>query len=74
MQSISGLERGEPAVLLLSPSMQPDDKGTGIPSSVSYATSCGNLFTFFLTAPFLAFCRVVGISNTTLQKVGLLMY
>jgi hypothetical protein len=70
MQSLSGNERGEPAVLLLSPCLQPDDKGEGVPASVSYPNSCGNVFTFFLTAPFLAFCRVVGIQVSTLQKVG----
>lgn len=67
-ESLSGNERGEPAVMLLSPSLQPDEKGMGVPASVSYPNSCGNMFTFFLTAPFLAFCRVVGISISTLQK------
>lgn len=67
-ESLSGNERGEPAVLLLSPCLQPDDKGEGVPASVSYPNSCGNVFTFFLTAPFLAFCRVVGIQVSTLQK------
>ncbi|XP_024361146.1 uncharacterized protein [Physcomitrium patens] len=67
-ETLSGNERGEPAVLLLSPSLQPDDKGMGVPASVSYPNSCGNVFTFFLTAPLLAFCRVNGISVSTLPK------
>ncbi|CAM6101476.1 unnamed protein product [Calypogeia fissa] len=60
---ISGHERVESAALLLSPTVQvADDKG---PSSASPAHSGGNLFTFFLTAPVPAFCRVVGVSSTS---------
>jgi hypothetical protein len=70
VQSISGEERGEPAVLLLSPSMQIDEKGTGTPTSSSHLSNTGNLFTFFLTAPFLAFCRLLGISHTSFPKVS----
>lgn len=70
VQSISGDERGEPAVLLLSPSMQIDEKGTGTPTSSSHLSNTGNLFTFFLTAPFLAFCRLLGISHTSFSKVS----
>ncbi|KAL2634676.1 hypothetical protein R1flu_006155 [Riccia fluitans] len=62
---ISGQERGEPTAMLLSPTLQPvEDRGSAVASSSS---SGGNLFTFFLTAPLLAFCRVVGVSSTTLQ-------
>ncbi|KAH8934939.1 hypothetical protein BDL97_17G005700 [Sphagnum fallax] len=67
-ESISGEERGEPAVLLLSPSMQIDEKGTGTPTSSSHLSNTGNLFTFFLTAPFLAFCRLLGISHSSFPK------
>ncbi len=70
VQSISGEERGEPAVLLLSPSMQIDEKGIGTPTSSSHLSNTGNLFTFFLTAPFLAFCRLLGISHTSFPKVS----
>jgi hypothetical protein len=28
------------------------------------------LFTFFLTAPFLAFCRLLGISHSSFPKVS----
>ncbi|CAK9867060.1 unnamed protein product, partial [Sphagnum jensenii] len=69
-ESISGEERGESAVLLLSPSMQIDEKGTGTPTSSSHLSNTGNLFTFFLTAPFLAFCRLLGISHTSFPKQG----
>jgi hypothetical protein len=69
-ESISGEERGEPAVLLLSPSMQIDEKGTGTPTSSSHLSNTGNLFTFFLTAPFLAFCRLLGISHSSFPKVS----
>lgn len=56
-ERISGEERGEPAILLLSPTCQPsDDKG---PSAASLGS--GSLFTFFLTAPLLAFLRLAGV-------------
>lgn len=67
-ESLIGNERGEPAVLLLSPSLHPDEKGMGVPASTYHPNSCGNMFTYFLTAPFLAFCRVVEVSVQTLQK------
>ncbi|XP_078163281.1 signal transducer, putative (DUF3550/UPF0682) [Carex rostrata] len=49
---IHGAERGEPAAMLLSPSVSPSD-----------LTSSGSLFTYFLTAPLQAFCHLVGLSS-----------
>lgn len=69
-QSISGEERGEQAILLLSPSMQPvEDKGVTSTSSSSSSNSSGNMFTFFLTAPLLAFWRVIETSSKNMSKV-----
>lgn len=61
---ISGAERGEPAVLFLSPMVQPPCVST--PTDSSRYQNNGSLFTFFLTAPLLAFCRLVGLSATNL--------
>ncbi|KAJ7532686.1 hypothetical protein O6H91_13G014400 [Diphasiastrum complanatum] len=59
---LGGDERGESVVLLLSPVSQPiDDK-------VSHTQAGGNLFTFFLTAPVLALCRLAGVSATDIQQ------
>lgn len=67
---MSGKERGEPAVLLLSPSMQPvEDKGVAPTSSSLPSSSSGNMFTFFLTAPLLAFCQVANSSSKNIPKV-----
>lgn len=52
VQVIHGAERGEPAAMLLSPSVSPSD-----------LTSSGSLFTYFLTAPLQAFCHLVGLSS-----------
>ncbi|BBN04326.1 hypothetical protein MPTK1_3g03670 [Marchantia polymorpha subsp. ruderalis] len=61
---ISGQERGESAALLLSPTLQPvDDRGS---TATSSSANGGNLFSFFLTAPLLAFCRVIGVNSSTL--------
>ncbi|XP_073391131.1 uncharacterized protein [Physcomitrium patens] len=68
-ESISGEERGEQAILLLSPSMQPwEDKGLSSTSSSSSSNRSGNIFTFFLTAPLLAFCQVFGTSGKNMPK------
>eukprot|EP01018_Ginkgo_biloba_P034786 Gb_34687 [translate_table: standard] len=64
-QFISGSERGEPAALLLSPTVQPVCANTSSTDSSRYPNN-GNLFTFFLTAPLLAFCRLVGLSTSNL--------
>lgn len=70
-ESISGEERGEQAILLLSPSMQPvEDKGATSTSSSSSSNSSGNLFTFFLTAPLLSFCRVIETSSKNMSKAN----
>lgn len=70
-ESISGEERGEQAILLLSPSMQPvEDKGVTSTSSSSSSNSSGNMFTFFLTAPLLAFCRVIETSSKNMSKAN----
>ncbi|KAL8143312.1 hypothetical protein V2J09_016344 [Rumex salicifolius] len=52
---LHGTERGEPVALLLSP-LRPSHKN---PSDVKQG---GSQFTFFLTAPVLAFCQMVGVS------------
>lgn len=61
---ISGAERGEPAALFLSPMVQPACVNTSADSS-RYQSN-GSLFTFFLTSPLPAFCRLVGLSATNL--------
>jgi len=61
---ISGAERGEPAALFLSPMVQPPCVNT--PTDCSRYQNNGSLFTFFLTAPLPAFCRLVGLSATNL--------
>lgn len=63
---IHGEERGEPAALLLSPTMQP--AGEHGEQSSYHQKGAGSFFTFFLTAPFLAFCQLVNIHVTTLAQ------
>lgn len=63
---IHGEERGEPAALLLSPTMQP--AGEHGEQSSYHQKGAGSFFTFFLTAPFLAFCQLVNIPVTTLAQ------
>lgn len=62
---ISGAERGEPAALLLSPAAQPNCVNTSKMDCSRYQNN-GSLFTFFLTAPLPAFCRLVGVSAVNL--------
>eukprot|EP00252_Welwitschia_mirabilis_P008206 TRINITY_DN1993_c0_g1_i2.p1 TRINITY_DN1993_c0_g1~~TRINITY_DN1993_c0_g1_i2.p1 ORF type:complete len:641 (-),score=88.23 TRINITY_DN1993_c0_g1_i2:660-2582(-) len=63
---ISGAERGEPAALLLSPVAQPLFSNLSSGDCSRYQNS-GSLFTFFLTAPLPAFCRIVGMSLSTVS-------
>lgn len=66
---IHGEEKGEPAALLLSPIMQPSgEHGFSVDSSSSYQKGGRSYFTFFLTAPFLAFCQLVNVRVTTLAQ------
>ncbi|KAH9299708.1 hypothetical protein KI387_031390, partial [Taxus chinensis] len=58
---INGAERGEPAALLLSPTVQPNCVNTSNIDCSRYPNN-GSLFTLFLTAPLPAFCRLVGVS------------
>lgn len=60
---IHGAERGEPSALLLSPIMQPDEESGGCQDGRE-----GSFFTFFLTAPSLAFCQLVNIPAATLAQ------
>eukprot|EP00250_Pteridium_aquilinum_P017156 c23479_g1_i1 orf=531-2396(+) len=60
---IHGDERGEPSAMFLSPTMQPDGE-----SGNYQERGAGSFFTFFLTAPFLAFCQLVNIPVTTLTQ------
>lgn len=53
---LHGAERGETAVLLLSP-----ERPSSMPSSDQ--TLSGSQFTFFLTAPLLAFCQLIGLTS-----------
>eukprot|EP00249_Psilotum_nudum_P018139 c26657_g1_i1 orf=497-2407(+) len=63
---IHGAERGEPAALLLSPLFQPGSAT----NSLSYHYNGGSFFTFFLTAPLLAFCRLVDLPISNLSQVA----
>ncbi|KAG5565287.1 hypothetical protein RHGRI_001246 [Rhododendron griersonianum] len=57
--AINGVEKGEPAAMLLSPNSYPT-----VPSAVdSSRHPSGSLFTSFLTAPLQAFCLLLGISG-----------
>ncbi|XP_057541841.1 uncharacterized protein LOC130820470 [Amaranthus tricolor] len=56
---IHGSERGEPSALLLSP-LRPSFKN---PPNVD-AIENGSQFTLFLTSPLLAFCQLVGLSES----------
>ncbi|MCO5552711.1 hypothetical protein L7F22_006228 [Adiantum nelumboides] len=60
---IHGEERGEPSALLLSPTLRPYGEGGDY-----LERGMGSFFTFFLTAPLLAFCQVVNVSATTLVQ------
>lgn len=66
---IHGQEKGEPAAVLLSPIRQPSvEHGFSLDSSSSHHRSGGSFFTFFLTAPFLAFCQLVNIPVSSLAQ------
>lgn len=60
---IHGEERGEPSALLLSPTLEPHGEGGDYQDR-----GAGSFFTFFLTAPLLAFCQLVNIPATTLSQ------
>lgn len=59
-QALHGAERGEAAALLLSPMRQ-------LSISVADQTVNGSQFTFFLTAPLLAFCQLVSLSDIDVE-------
>lgn len=65
LQIIHGSERGEPSALLLSP-LRPSFKN---PPNVD-AIDNGSQFTLFLTCPLLAFCQLVGLSESDREKVS----
>ena len=65
---LSGEERGEAAAVLLSPAVQPVDDCAS--SSRRVAGAGGNLFTLFLTAPLLAFCRLAKVSIVNMPAVS----
>ncbi|XP_020091121.1 uncharacterized protein LOC109712103 [Ananas comosus] len=58
-------EKGETAAMLLSPISQPPTAAAGDDSSRSQN---GSQFTMFLTAPLQAFCFLIGISGTNINK------
>lgn len=59
---LSGSEKGEPAVMLLSPKSSPPT------SSGEWAWHInGSLFTIFLTAPIQAFCLLLGFAGSDIQ-------
>lgn len=65
-QAINGVEKGEPAAMLLSPNSYPT-----VPSAVdSSRHPSGSLFTSFLTAPLQAFCLLLGISGPDVDTVS----
>lgn len=57
---VHGAERGETAALFLSPLRSANKKMPGADIGES-----GSQFTFFLTAPLLAFCQLVGLSSSS---------
>ena len=65
LQIIHGSERGEPSALLLSP-LRPSFKN---PPNVD-AIENGSQFTLFLTSPLLAFCQLVGLSESDRETVS----
>ncbi|KAL1536749.1 protein SCAI-like [Salvia divinorum] len=60
---LRGAERGEPAALFLSP-LSPSFKNSSVIDSARH----GSQFTFFLTAPLLAFCQLVDFNLTEDDK------
>ena len=58
-QVLRGAERGEPVALFLSPLSPSFKNSSGIDSAHH-----GSQFTFFLTAPLLAFCQLVDFNLT----------
>lgn len=66
MQSISGAEKGEPAGLLLSPSISVPISAV---DSSRQPSASGSLFTIFLTAPLQAFCLLLGIFGSDVEMV-----
>lgn len=65
-QAINGVEKGEPAAMLLSPTSYPT-----APSNVdSSRHPSGSLFTSFLTAPLQAFCLLLGIPGSDIDTVS----
>ncbi|CAH8388277.1 unnamed protein product [Eruca vesicaria subsp. sativa] len=61
-KNICGVEKGEPAALLLSPSYTPP-----LISADFSRQPSGSLFTIFLTAPVQAFCLLIGISGSDME-------
>lgn len=57
---LHGAERGETVALLLSP-LLPSHKN---PGGIDDGTHNGSQFTFFLAAPLLAFCELVGLNSS----------
>ncbi|XP_020114827.1 protein SCAI isoform X2 [Ananas comosus] len=64
-KAINGSEKGETAAMLLSPISRPPTAAAGDDSSRSQN---GSQFTMFLTAPLQAFCFLIGISGTNIDK------
>lgn len=65
MQAIVGAEKEESVAMLLSPTLSPPIA----PSKSSHHPS-GSLFTIFLTAPLQAFCLLLGLSGSDVDRVS----
>lgn len=63
-QVVHGAERGETAALFLSPLRSANKNMSGADVGES-----GSQFTFFLTAPLLAFSQLVGLSSSSHNEV-----
>eukprot|EP00897_Mesotaenium_endlicherianum_P007816 jgi/Mesen1/7062/ME000369S06385 len=68
LKVLLGNERGAPCAMLLSPLVQPaDELGASAKPEYGSGSVGGNLFTFFLTAPLLALCRLIGLQVHSLE-------
>ncbi|KAF5205183.1 Scai-like protein [Thalictrum thalictroides] len=63
-KAIHGAEQGEPAAILLSPSLPSPAVGASVDST---RHPSGSQFTMFLTAPLQAFCLLLGFSGSNIE-------
>lgn len=68
IQVLRGAERGEPAAMFLSPSSPSFKNSSGVDTARH-----GSQFTFFLTAPLLAFCQLIDYNLTEDDMVSELL-